>query len=149
MNPLILGCGDGGPLHELLKESLKFVTMVEIALSCETLSSRFSNSVFRLSRLTTTVPQSPKCLQSTRIFPKLKFGLLHLLAGNWRQLRKRSQRVREGILKQLLIKVNFSGHTVFFPYFMEVCLFNVISKGSLTLCPQNVFVCAASLSRGL
>ena len=32
---LILGGGDGGVLHELLKESPKFVTMVEISLkSC-------------------------------------------------------------------------------------------------------------------
>ena len=29
---LILGGGDGGVLHELLKESPKFVTMVEISL---------------------------------------------------------------------------------------------------------------------
>lgn len=35
MNVLILGGGDGGVLNELLKESPKFVTMVEISFRSE------------------------------------------------------------------------------------------------------------------
>lgn len=41
---LILGGGDGGVLNELLKESPKFVTMVEISFVC-------SNSVLRETKI--------------------------------------------------------------------------------------------------
>lgn len=41
---LILGGGDGGVLNELLKESPKFVTMVEISFV-------FSNSVLRETKI--------------------------------------------------------------------------------------------------
>lgn len=37
---LILGGGDGGLLHELLKENPKFVTMVDISF-CENLAINF------------------------------------------------------------------------------------------------------------
>ena len=41
---LILGGGDGGVLNELLKESPKFVTMVEISFVCR-------NSVLRETKI--------------------------------------------------------------------------------------------------
>ena len=50
---LILGGGDGGVLHELLKESPKFVTMVEISLkNCcklEVHAKRFRHLTRKLS----------------------------------------------------------------------------------------------------
>jgi spermine synthase len=49
---LILGGGDGGLLHELLKESPKFVTMVDIdamVMSCESQSITYSKVNFFLS----------------------------------------------------------------------------------------------------